>query len=109
MQTPGELSDSLSSPTDTHGRLKVAHRPSQLIDLTGVRRVLKPLLKSRTNLRLRSKLLVWLVLFTAALPPPTLLFVPPPPPTPAPRHTSQNPRTPPLTTPTLPPPRHLVL
>src|SRR5260370_40304999 len=69
MQTPGELSDSLSSPTDTHGRLKVAHRPSQLIDLTGVRRVLKPLLKSRTNLRLRSKLLVWLVLFTAGLPP----------------------------------------
>src|SRR5260370_30457665 len=66
MQTPGELSDSLSSPTDTHGRLKVAHRPSQLIDLTGVRRVLKPLLKSRTNLRLRSKLLVWLVVFSAA-------------------------------------------
>src|SRR5260370_2611172 len=65
MQTPGELSDSLSSPTDTQGRLKVAHRPSQLIDFTGVRRVLKPLLKSRTNLRLRTKLLVWLVPFSA--------------------------------------------
>ncbi len=75
MQTPGELSDSLSSPTDTRGRLKVAHRPSQLIDFTGVRRVLKPLLKSRTNLRLRTKLLVWLVLFTAALTSATLLVV----------------------------------
>src|SRR5260370_18358003 len=103
MQTPGELSDSLSSPTDTHGRLKVAHRPSQLIDFTGVRRVLKPLLKSRTNLRLRTKLLVWLVLFTAALtsaPPPLLRHSPP---AQVPRPNQQDPPKAPLAHPHPPP------
>ena len=66
MQIPGELSDSSLSPTETQARLKGAHRPSQLIDLTEVSRVLKALLKTRTNLRLRTKLLLRLVLFTAA-------------------------------------------
>jgi hypothetical protein len=44
------------SPGDVRGHLEVPHRPSQLIDFTGVRSVLGPFLKSHTNLRLRTKL-----------------------------------------------------
>src|SRR5712664_1537661 len=75
MQIPGELSDSELSPTEAQPGLEGVPRPSQLIDLTEISRVLKPLLKNRTNLRLRTKLLLWLVLFTAALTSATLLVV----------------------------------
>src|SRR6266446_5352362 len=75
MQIPGELSDSALSPTEAQTGLEGVPRPSQLIDLTEISRVLKPLLKNRTNLRLRTKLLLWLVLFTAALTSATLLVV----------------------------------
>src|SRR5258706_10896765 len=75
MQIPGELSDSALSPTEAQTGLEGVPRPSQLIDLTEISRVLKPLLKNRTNLRLRTKLLLWLVLFSAGLTSPPLLFV----------------------------------
>src|SRR6266436_4831617 len=75
MQIPGELSDSALYPTEAQTGLEGVPRPSQLIDLTEISRVLKPLLKNRTNLRLRTKLLLWLVLFTAALTSATLLVV----------------------------------
>ena len=63
------------SPGDVRGHLEVPHRPSQLIDFTGVRSVLGPFLKSHTNLRLRTKLLLSLVSFTAVLTCATLLVV----------------------------------
>jgi signal transduction histidine kinase len=47
----------------------------QPIHFTGVSQVLKALLKSHNDLRLRTKLLLWLVLFTAALTSTTLLVV----------------------------------
>src|SRR5260370_33952751 len=75
MQTPGELSDSSLSPADVRGRIDSPHRPSQLIDFTRVRGVLDPLLNSRTKLRLRTKLLLSLVSFTAVLTCATLLVV----------------------------------
>src|SRR5258708_29859816 len=103
MQTQGELPGSSSSSTDGQGRPKLAHRPSQLIDLTRVSRVLKPLFKTRANLRLRTKLLLWLVLFSAAPPSaPPLLW----------RHSPhahghrQNEQDAPHALPTLPTPQH---
>ena len=75
MQTPGELSDSSLSPADVRGRIDSPHRPSQLIDFTRVRGVLDPFLNSRTKLRLRTKLLLSLVSFTAVLTCATLLVV----------------------------------
>src|SRR5713226_9787350 len=75
MQTPGELSHSSSSETDPGSLLEAQHYWRQLIHFTGVSRVLKALLKGQTNLRLRTKLLLWLVLFTAVLTCATLLVV----------------------------------
>jgi signal transduction histidine kinase len=75
MQTAGELSHSSSSETDPGSLLEAPHYRRQLIHFTGVSRVLKALLKGQTNLRLRTKLLLWLVLFTAALTCATLLVV----------------------------------
>src|SRR5205807_7258454 len=46
-----------------------------LIQFTGVNRVLQALLEGHNNLRLRTKLLLWLVLFTAALTSATLPVV----------------------------------
>ena len=51
------------------------HYWRQPIHFTWVSRVLKALLKGQTNLRLRTKLLLWLVLFTAVLTCATLLVV----------------------------------
>src|SRR5712664_460104 len=51
------------------------HYWRQPIHFTWVSRVLKALLRGQTNLRLRTKLLVWLVLFTAVLTCATLLVV----------------------------------
>src|SRR5712664_4969669 len=51
------------------------HYWRQPIHFTWVSRVLKALLRGQTNLRLRTKLLLWLVLFTAVLTCATLLVV----------------------------------
>src|SRR5260370_19049559 len=51
------------------------HHWRQPIHFTGVSRVLEAFIKGQTNLRLRTKLLLWLVLFTAALTCATLLVV----------------------------------
>src|SRR6266478_4693867 len=51
------------------------HSWRQPIHFTWVSRVLKALLRGQTNLRLRTKLLLWLVLFTAVLTCATLLVV----------------------------------
>jgi len=75
MQTPSELSHSSLSKTDPGSRLDAPHWPSEAIHFTVVSRILKPLLKSHNDLRLRTKLLLWLVLFTAALTCATLLVV----------------------------------
>src|SRR5467141_1444662 len=75
MQIPGELSDSALSPTEAQTGLEGVPRPRQLMDLTGISRGLKPLLKNGTTLRLHKKLLLWIVLFTAALTSATLLVV----------------------------------
>src|SRR5258707_11718862 len=66
MQTPSELSHSSLSKTDPGSRLDAPHWPSEAIHFTVVSRILKPLLKSHNALRLRTKLLLWLVLFYAA-------------------------------------------
>ncbi len=75
MQTAGELSHSSSSETDPGGLLEAPHYRRQPIHFTGVSRVLEALFKGRNNLRLRTKLLLWLVPFTAALTCATLLVV----------------------------------
>ncbi len=75
MQTPSELSHSSSSETDTGNLFEALHYRRQSIHFTGVSRVLKALLKSHNDLKLRTKLLLWLVLFTAALTSATLLVV----------------------------------
>jgi two-component system cell cycle sensor histidine kinase/response regulator CckA len=81
MPTPGELSHSALPETDPGSRLEDLHGPSQPIHFTGVRRILRPLLRSHTNLRLRTKLLLSLVLSTTALTCATLLVV---------RHSAQS-------------------
>src|SRR5260370_11164248 len=75
MKTPSELSHSSLSKTDTGSRLDAPRWPSEAVHFTVVSQVLKPLLKSHNDLRLRTKLLLWLVLFTAALTCATLLVV----------------------------------
>jgi signal transduction histidine kinase/CheY-like chemotaxis protein len=75
MQTPGELSHSSSSETDPRNLLEALHYRRQSIHFTGVSQVLKAFLKSHNDLRLRTKLLLWLMLFTAALTSATLLVV----------------------------------
>src|SRR5712671_6802662 len=75
MQTPSELSHSSLSKTDPGSRLDAPHWPSEAVHFTVVSRILKTLLKTHNDLRLRSKLLLWLVLFTAALTSATLLVV----------------------------------
>jgi signal transduction histidine kinase len=81
MPTPGELSHSALPETDPGSRLEDLHGPSQPIHFTGVSRILRPLLRSHTNLRLRTKLLLSLVLSTTALTCATLLVV---------RHSAQS-------------------
>src|SRR5438876_12245792 len=75
MQTPGELSHSSSSVAAPGNLPEASHSLRQLIQFTGVNRVLQALLEGHNNLRLRTKLLLWLVLFTAALTSVTLLVV----------------------------------
>src|SRR6266702_444805 len=75
MQTPGELSHSSSSVAAPGNLPEASHSLRQLIQFTGVNRVLQALLEGHNNLRLRTKLLLWLVLFTAALTSATLLVV----------------------------------
>src|SRR5260370_5931056 len=67
MQAPGELSHSSSSETDPGSLLEAQHYWRQPIHFTWVSRVVKVLLRGQTNLRVRTKLLLWLVLFTAVL------------------------------------------
>lgn len=55
--------------------LAAPHYGRQPIHFTGISQVLKALLKSHNDLKLRTKLLLWLVLFTAALTSATLLVV----------------------------------
>src|SRR2546429_7804071 len=74
MQTPSELSHSSSSEA-APGRLhEASHYLRRTIHFTAVNRVLKALLEGHNNLRLRTKLLLWLVLFSAALTSATLLL-----------------------------------
>jgi len=75
MQTPSELSHSSSSEAAPGSLLEASHYLRQLIHFTGVSRVLKALVEGHNCLRLRTKLLLWLVLFTAALTSATLLVV----------------------------------
>src|SRR5216683_6198596 len=75
MQTPGELSHSSSPEAVPESLLEAPRYLRQLIHFTGVSRGLKALLQGQTSLRLRTKLLLWLVLFTAVLTCATLLVV----------------------------------
>jgi signal transduction histidine kinase len=75
MQTPGELSHSSSSQTGPGSLLEAPHYLRQPIQFTQISRALKALLKRHNDLRLRTKLLLWLVLFTTALTSITLLVV----------------------------------
>ena len=75
MPTLGELSHSALPETDPGARLQDPHCTSQPIHFTGVSRIIKSLLRSHTNLRLRTKLLLSLVLSTTALTCATLLVV----------------------------------
>jgi signal transduction histidine kinase/ActR/RegA family two-component response regulator len=75
MPTLGELSHSALSETDPGSRLQDVQYPSQPAHFTGLSRILGSLLKSHTNLRLRAKLLLSLVLSTTALTCATLLVV----------------------------------
>jgi len=61
MQTPGELSHSSSSVAAPGNLPEASHSLRQLIQFTGVNRVLQALLEGHNNLRLRTKLLLWLV------------------------------------------------
>src|SRR5260370_30862298 len=89
MQAPGELSHSSSSETDPGSLLEAQHYWRQPIHFTWVSRVLKALLRGQTNLRLRTKLLLWLVLFTAVLTCATLPLVRPSAHAPVPRQIGQ--------------------
>src|SRR2546429_7035326 len=75
MQTPGELSHSSSSVAAPGNLPEASHSLRQLIQFTGVNRVLQALLEGHNNLRLRTKLLLWLLLFSAALTSPPLPLV----------------------------------
>jgi len=75
MQTPGVLSHSSLSKADPRRRLNAGHWPIEPVHFRGVSQILKSLLKYHNDLRLRTKLLLWLVLFTAALTSATLLVV----------------------------------
>src|SRR5260370_41638254 len=66
MQTPSELSHSSSSETDPGNLLEALHYRRQSIHFTGVSRVLKALVKSHNDLKLRTKLLLWLLVFYAS-------------------------------------------
>src|SRR2546429_9005882 len=68
MQTPGELSHSSSSVAAPGNLPEASHSLRQLIQFTGVNRVLQALLEGHNNLRLRTKLLLWLLVFLAAPP-----------------------------------------
>src|SRR2546429_9726719 len=68
MQTPGELSHSSSSVAAPGNLPEASHSLRQLIQFTGVNRVLQALLEGHNNLRLRTKLLLWLLLFWACRP-----------------------------------------
>src|SRR5258706_7692038 len=81
MPTPGELSHSTLPETDRGSRLQDLDRLSQPAHFTGINRILRSLLKSHTNLRLRTKLLLSLVVSTTALTCATLLVV---------RHSAQS-------------------
>lgn len=73
MQTPSELSHSALSETDFGDLLEAPQR--QPVHFTWVSRILRSVLKSHNDLKLRTKLLLWLVLFTAGLTSATLLVV----------------------------------
>ena len=75
MPTPAEQSHSSLSETNPGSRPHNLHWPRQLIDFTRVSRILETLLRSRTNLRLRTKLLLSLVLSITPLTCATLLVV----------------------------------
>jgi signal transduction histidine kinase len=75
MQTPGDLSPSSLSKTDPGSRLDATLGLSEPAHFARLSRILKSFLKSHNDLRLRTKLLLWLVLFTAALTCTTLLVV----------------------------------
>ena len=75
MATPSELGNSVSSENDAGDRAKWPRWASQLIDFKGVSRILGHVVESRTNLRLRTKLLLSLVLSITALTCATLLAV----------------------------------
>src|SRR5260370_40795426 len=76
MQIAVELTPSSLSKTDPESPLDAPPRPSQRVHFTGVRRTWSSLLKAHNDLKLRTKLLWWLVLFTAALTSATLLVMP---------------------------------
>src|SRR5260221_10887922 len=67
MPTPGKLSHSTLSETNPGSRLQDLNCQSQPIHFMGVSWILRSLLNSPTNLRLRSKLLLSLVVSTTAL------------------------------------------
>ena len=75
MPTSGEVSHSSSSETGPGSVLEALHYRRQPIHFTGVSRILKALQEGHNDLRLRTKLLLWLVLFTVALTSVTLLVV----------------------------------
>jgi hypothetical protein len=75
MPVPCELSHSPLSETDSTSCLQDVHSPSQPIPFTRVIPDLKALLKCHTNLRLRTKLLLSLVVSTTALACATLVVI----------------------------------
>jgi len=75
MQIPGVLRHLSLSKTDPGRRLDAGLWSAEPVHFTGVSRILKSLLTYHNDLRLRTKLLLWLVLFTAALTSATLLVV----------------------------------
>lgn len=75
MATPTELSNSLLSEAGAGKRARWQRWARQLIDFQRVSEVLDGLVKGRTNLRLRTKLMLSLVLSIIALTSATLLAV----------------------------------
>src|SRR5215469_9259164 len=75
MATPSKLSNSVLSETDAGNRTQWQRWARQLIDFKGVRRILVHIVENRTSLRLRTKLLLSLVLSITALTCATLLAV----------------------------------
>src|SRR5215471_8222028 len=75
MATPSKLSNSVLSETDAGNRTQWQRWARQLIDFKGVRRILMHIVENRANLRLRTKLLLSLVLSITALTCATLLAV----------------------------------